>query len=75
VLFCEGDNGGRGCKCPKSLWWPCAWLGYKLRLGAFGCPIGKFDARWSCTALAAWGGMGMVIWSVWSLVVALTGVR
>lgn len=43
VSYCYGGDQGRSCGCPESTWWPFAMLKWKVRLGAFECPLGKFE--------------------------------
>lgn len=43
VSYCYGGDQGRSCGCPESKWWPFALLRWKVRLGAFECPRGKFE--------------------------------
>jgi len=72
VEFCRGENGGRGCACPQNKWWRPNWLHYRLHLGAFACPIGKFSMRWSWSAVVVWLVLGLVGYGVyWTVRLAL----
>lgn len=42
--YCQAENGGRGCGCPKHWAWVPGTLAYKRRLRNFRCPIGKFGS-------------------------------
>lgn len=46
VSYCYGGDQGRSCGCPESTWWPFALLRWKVRLGAYECPKGKFGRVW-----------------------------